>query len=235
MKHCLIIFFLCVASPAATQKCIWTTNTDGSISAQNGNIVVSPVGGISGASHTGSSDFLGIDYHMDLGHPSAGNIEAVITDSDDFLYTTSFLVRMVNAQVHPYSILSVMAQPLGDAYSSLTFSAFSGSQSDGSIQSVVETRPVFHLMPNLDDYEGAIAYRFSTRNPFTLGSVVSFGNSPNEVSINGKGEIKTAAPTGGTAQPFKVGSVIAATVQLVTDKYVQVEIGGQVVKLAVVE
>lgn len=34
---------------------------------------------------------------------------------------------------------------------------------------------------------------------------------------------------------WKLGSVIPATVQLVTDRYVQVEIGGVVVKLAVVE
>jgi hypothetical protein len=39
---------------------------------------------------------------------------------------------------------------------------------------------------------------------------------------------------GGT-EAWKLGSVVPATVQLVTDKYVQVEIGGQVVKLAVVE
>lgn len=34
---------------------------------------------------------------------------------------------------------------------------------------------------------------------------------------------------------WKLGSVVPATVTLVTDKYVQVEIGGQIVKLAVVE
>jgi hypothetical protein len=39
----------------------------------------------------------------------------------------------------------------------------------------------------------------------------------------------------GNGPAWKLGSVIPATVQLVTDKYVQVEIGGQLVKLAVVE
>ena len=58
-------------------------------------------------------------------------------------------------------------------------------------------------------------------------NVIRFNNS---LVLNGAGSIKA----GGT-EAWKLGSVVPATVQLVTDKYVQVEIGGQIVKLAVVE
>jgi hypothetical protein len=58
-----------------------------------------------------------------------------------------------------------------------------------------------------------------------------------ELKRNGSA-VFSATPDGVTAggtEAWKLGSVIPATVQLVTDKYVQVEIGGQIVKLAVVE
>jgi hypothetical protein len=62
-------------------------------------------------------------------------------------------------------------------------------------------------------------------SPHASGNILEVGS----VSVTATGEVKTGA------QGWKLGSVVPATVQLVTDKYVQVEIGGQVVKLAVVE
>lgn len=235
MKHFIALLLTLTASLAATPKCIWQTNADGTISAQNGNIVVHPSGGITGGSASSSSDFLGFEYHLDLAQPFAGNISAVITDSDDWNYSSSFLAQLAASANSPYSILRLNVNPISGNYSALEFWALSGSQVDGGIESTVSRQSVWHLFPNLDDGENAIAYRFTTRNPFSLGRVAVFGNGANEVSVTGLGAVKTAAPDGGTAQPFKIGSVIAGTVQLVTDAYVQVEIGGQIVKLAVVQ
>jgi len=48
------------------------------------------------------------------------------------------------------------------------------------------------------------------------------------------GSIKTAAPSGGTATAWKLGSKVSATVSLVTTDYIEVEIGGVAYKLALV-
>jgi hypothetical protein len=47
--------------------------------------------------------------------------------------------------------------------------------------------------------------------------------------------LKSGAPSGGTAATWKLGSKVDATVSLVTDKYIQVEIGGVAYKLALVQ
>lgn len=50
------------------------------------------------------------------------------------------------------------------------------------------------------------------------------------------GALQTGTPSGGTAQPWKLGSVVTgATVMLVTTNYVQVDINGVAVKLAIVK
>jgi hypothetical protein len=48
------------------------------------------------------------------------------------------------------------------------------------------------------------------------------------------GAVKTAAPSGGTAAAWKLGSRVAATVTLSTSQYIEVDIGGTLYKLAIV-
>jgi hypothetical protein len=83
--------------------------------------------------------------------------------------------------------------------------------------------PQVVLWPSAPD--GETPFKLQPASPHASGNILEVGS----VSVTATGEVKTGA------QGWKLGSVVPATVQLVTDKYVQVEIGGQVVKLAVVE
>lgn len=74
------------------------------------------------------------------------------------------------------------------------------------------------------------AFAFMATNPNYAEVVVGTGNSGPTTELRSDGTIRA-----GGSDYWKLGSVVPATVQLVTDKYVQVEIGGQVVKLAIVE
>lgn len=79
--------------------------------------------------------------------------------------------------------------------------------------------------------ESSTPYRLDTPIAHTSGNLFEIGNlGTNQMSVAFDGAIKA----GGT-DAWKLGSVVTASVTPVTDKYVEVNIGGTIVKLAVVE
>lgn len=228
MKHLIALLLTLTASLAATPKCVWQTNADGTISAQNGNIVVHPSGGISGGSAASSSDFLGFEYKLSLSEPSFSRVSFALVDSPDWNYYASAVATLSIAPENPMSILRVQAAPDGGSGSEVAIYVTPGSQSDGAITHTVNGQQYVRVAPNLDAGENA-PFRWRTVNPFGSNVIAEWLSDTNSVAVTGNGEITTGAA------PWKLGSVIPATVQLVTDAYVQVEIGGQIVKLAIVE
>jgi hypothetical protein len=63
---------------------------------------------------------------------------------------------------------------------------------------------------------------------------IQFVNSDTKFRVTKQGDIQTAAPSGGTARKWKLGSVVATGVQLDTSNYVEVEINGTFYRLAIV-
>jgi hypothetical protein len=77
----------------------------------------------------------------------------------------------------------------------------------------------------------ATPFVFDTENDHAFGALMRVGNQGfAKFTVYHDGSIVTD-----NSDRWKLGTVIPATVQLVTDKYVRVEIAGQIVKLAVVE
>jgi hypothetical protein len=63
-------------------------------------------------------------------------------------------------------------------------------------------------------------------------SNVGIGTNAPSAKLEVNGAIKTAAPSGGTAKPWKLGSVVASSVTYSSTNYVEVEIDGVFYKLA---
>lgn len=68
----------------------------------------------------------------------------------------------------------------------------------------------------------------------TETNFMQFVNSDTKFRVTKQGDIQTAAPSGGTARKWKLGSVVATSVQLDTANYVEVEINGTFYRLAIV-
>jgi len=66
------------------------------------------------------------------------------------------------------------------------------------------------------------------------GSAANLIKTTNAGNSEFLGNIKTGAPTGGTAAAWKLGSRVAATVVVNTTEYIEVDIGGTLYKLATV-
>lgn len=78
---------------------------------------------------------------------------------------------------------------------------------------------------------GGTPYDFDTEIEHTSGGLFVLGNNgTSRFAVYYDGSIVT-----GNGNRWILGDVVQAPVQVVTNKYVQVEIGGQLVKLAVVE
>ena len=72
------------------------------------------------------------------------------------------------------------------------------------------------------------------RMRITSGGDIGIGTTSPGAKLEVNGAIKTAAPSGGTAQAWKLGSKVAAIVTLDAANYIEVEVNGVAYKLALV-
>lgn len=113
-----------------------------------------------------------------------------------------------------------------------------------SIFSINESNSYFSLsrgstnlfLINPDEDTTSSSYNFNTSETHTSGNLLELSNnSTNKFTVNYDGAIKTGDPSG-AAVDWKLGNKITgATVSLVTTNYVEVNINGSVVKLAIVQ
>jgi hypothetical protein len=73
------------------------------------------------------------------------------------------------------------------------------------------------------------------RMRITTGGNVGIGTTSPSQKLEVNGAIKTSAPSGGTAQPFKVGSVSSGVLDIYGGTCLQVEINGTVYNLMVAD
>lgn len=83
-------------------------------------------------------------------------------------------------------------------------------------------------------YTNAAASSPSERMRITSGGNVGIGTTSPSEKLEVNGNIKTAAPTGGTAKPWKLGERVATGVTLDSGQYIRVEIDGVTYYLATV-
>ncbi len=82
---------------------------------------------------------------------------------------------------------------------------------------------------------GTTSFCLSSDITHTNGNLLEFGNNTGVVaSIQYAGSFKTTSPNSGVAQAFKVGSRVTGAFVISTGNYVQFELNGEVLKLALV-